>query len=729
MPNRELIESGYYHIKPAANHILTVGKGIIKDSYTAVLELVKNSYDADAENVTVSLDFRDGHLKISIDDDGHGMDFETVTGKWMVPSTSSKLRQKKSRYKGRPLQGRKGIGRYAASILGDDLFLSTTDKVGKTTTELVIDWSEFSSDDRFLEDVKILIESFQDNSKNPGTRLEIAGTHAWSDRELGELQSSLKGLLSPFDDLESDFRIVLNLHIEGSEKYEDFSEQIKPLPVLDYYHYRVSGMITLDKDGDAEDSRRNLVAELLLENRYLRNIKPVSKTIKFTLKDGEEYCGDVKLDIRAFDLDEAIPVGKKELGLHESENLVRNALPGIAVIREKFRVRPYGDKKNDWLSLNFRRVNAPTLRLSNNQVAGFVFVKQEEESHLVEKATREGFKEDEFYEGLKRSILVALSSVEDLRYKFRRDHGKGRRHIKTIEERLVDLSSFEKLSAAINKLLADAKVDAEVSAKITDVLKEDAEAKEQTYEEIRKTIAQYQGQVTLGKIMAVVLHEGRKPLNALKQHPRFISEWGDELVNLIRNNYTIFHGDVRDILDKIEDRLKDNRKQSEIFSEIFKKLEPLASSKRALPKDFKITKPIKDAVNVFHYEFDEQGIVFKLEGDTDALIKGWEIDFYIAFTNLIENSIYWMESSQSKIIRILISNEENRVVVDYSDSGVGIDDENIESQDIFDPGYSTKEEGTGLGLSIAGEALQRNRGRIRAVASDTGANFLIEITK
>lgn len=99
MEKREVINSGYYYIKPAANHILTVGKGIIKDSYTAILELVKNAYDADAENVLIKLLFHKNSAKISINDDGHGMSFEIVTQKWMVPSVQDKLRQRKSRFK------------------------------------------------------------------------------------------------------------------------------------------------------------------------------------------------------------------------------------------------------------------------------------------------------------------------------------------------------------------------------------------------------------------------------------------------------------------------------------------------------------------------------------------------------------------------------------------------------------------------------------------------------
>lgn len=94
---KDTLRSGYYYIKPAANHILTVGKGIIKDPFTAILELVKNSYDADAENVFVRMSIEDS-TRIEIEDDGHGMSYDIVTNKWMVPSTQEKLRQRKKSF-------------------------------------------------------------------------------------------------------------------------------------------------------------------------------------------------------------------------------------------------------------------------------------------------------------------------------------------------------------------------------------------------------------------------------------------------------------------------------------------------------------------------------------------------------------------------------------------------------------------------------------------------------
>lgn len=147
------------------------------------------------------------------------------------------------------------------------------------------------------------------------------------------------------------------------------------------------------------------------------------------------------------------------------------------------------------------------------------------------------------------------------------------------------------------------------------------------------------------------------------------------------------------------------------------------------PKEFAVSKPINDSFKLFEHEMTEKNIDYSITGDSECMFKGWEIDFQIAFSNLIENSIHWLSSSRDKTITVTIEEEDDKIIIDYKDTGTGIDGANIQSQDIFDPGFSTKEDGTGLGLSIAGESLERNRGKIEAVSCSTGANFIIELTK
>jgi signal transduction histidine kinase len=720
---KKIIESGRFYIKPAANHILTIGKGIIKDAYTAILELVKNSYDADAENVWIELNFKEGNVETIINDDGHGMDYATVTQTWMVPSTAVKLRQKVSRDKKRPLQGRKGIGRYAASILGNMLLLKTTDKKTLTCTELLINWEDFTNDDKFLEDVDILIESYLETDAEQGTKLEITGDKKWSDAELDELITSLRSLLSPFDAIDNDFNIHLKISQPLSEKYFSFSEQIKPVPILEYYHYRVFGNVDLL---EIKDGKEVLKCELTLENKHFSNILPIKVDKNIVLEEGEKFCGKIHIDVRAFDLDEGLP-SNNELNKTESKKLLKE-LPGVGVLRSGFRVRPYGDRKVDWLGLNVRRYNDPTYRLSSNQVAGFVTVLQEDESHLEEKATREGFKEDEHYNGLIKIILDSLTNLEELRYNFRKQHQKGGRQKKNLNQQLSDAINYSGLNNKLHELLDKFEIPNEAREKVKQIIEEETREKEEQIEEIKKTIAQYEGQVTLGRIMTIVLHEGRKPINALKQHPKVMAEWLKEFENELKKIPDLNKSKLIPLTEKILDRLNDNKTQAEIFVHIFKKLEPLAG-RRGARKPFELSKSIIGAFKLFEETIDTEGIDYVIIDESNATFIGWEQDFYIVFANLIENSLYWMSNAKQKTISVVITEADNKITIDYSDSGLGIDEANIATQNIFDPGFTTKPLGTGLGLSIAGEALERNNGKIRAVSTSSGANFVIELSK
>lgn len=139
-------------IRPAGRHLFTIGSDLIKDEYTAIIELVKNAYDADAKNVSISIIGKKNTITFSVYDDGHGMSYNTIINKWLVPSTDDKLKRKQSP-KGRILQGRKGIGRFAAMVLGDELTLDTKIDKGERT-RVTIDWKAFEKA-KYLNDVDI----------------------------------------------------------------------------------------------------------------------------------------------------------------------------------------------------------------------------------------------------------------------------------------------------------------------------------------------------------------------------------------------------------------------------------------------------------------------------------------------------------------------------------------------------------------------------------------------
>ncbi|RZL42414.1 MAG: GHKL domain-containing protein [Pedobacter sp.] len=94
------------------------------------------------------------------------------------------------------------------------------------------------------------------------------------------------------------------------------------------------------------------------------------------------------------------------------------------------------------------------------------------------------------------------------------------------------------------------------------------------------------------------------------------------------------------------------------------------------------------------------------------------IDFKLieqALINLITNSIYALESTKKPIIEINYRLAHNKVYIDVSDNGKGIEAENIEK--IFVPFYTTRKNGSGIGLTITRNIMKMHRGNLEVVST------------
>jgi len=714
----------FFTIKPSARHILTIGRDLIKDNNTALLELVKNSYDADATHVDIEFSAikKDEGIEICIRDNGEGMDYNTVTTVWMVPSTPYKQERIKSENKKRLLQGRKGIGRYAASILGDRLFLETTKK--KETTTLSLDWKEFERK-KYLDEVSILIQKKQ-TEKKPGTVIKIIGDKnelfEWDKLQIDKLKKDLRRLISPvYDkDAKSDFEIQVKFQDFPVEEYKNQVIKIEPFPILDVFDYRIYGEIS--DTGDAE---------LIFENGLTNTPPEKIKKFNILFKDGAKRCGKLKIDFKIYDLDTASisylaeRVGKKlgdaksneKLGKAEVKNLLKE-ICGIAVYRGGFRIRPHGDPGYDWLMLDRRRVQRPGVRVGSDRVSGFIEIEPEETSHLVEKANREGLKENKYYDGLVQSAIRALLEAENRRYQFKIKTGRERSQ-KNLVGKLDQLFDFSDVTQNIDKKLTDRDVPAPERKKIVDLIDAKVEESNKVIEDIKRIIAIYQGQATLGKITRVVLHEGRNPLSYFQNQIPLMENWCRKL----KENFD------QKILDLFIEGVGTMKKQTQSLVDLFHKITPLAAQRKPAPVVISLKKLLEEIINVFAVEFKEKEINVKLDCDEQIKITAWPEDFRQTFINLLDNSLYWLSNNKDKKkeISITVNVSEGELKIIYRDNGPGIEEKFIKDELIFEPGFTTKPDGTGLGLAIAGEAMERNNGKLIAVYSEEGALFEINL--
>lgn len=709
---------GSYKIRPAGRHILTVGRDLIRDSYAAVVELVKNAYDADSRDVHIEFRCKTDQTgyTVVIADHGHGMSRDTVIDKWMVPSTSDKLERRESPG-GRVMQGRKGVGRYAASILGEDLLLETSTPSGEMTT-LFVEWDVFETA-KYLDDVEILIETTAVESQ-AGTRLTITGGREflgeWNEEQFKKLRYELKKLMSPISRIggsSSKEEFKIHLDIKGFPNIQDLNETIEPYPLFDLFDYRISGSIDAAGKGT-----------LVYGQQKTRN--SIEEKIPFDL--GEKTgCGELFFDIRVYDrekeaIEELISRGlKDEAGNYAGKLQARqllNQFNGIGVYRNGFRIRPLGDADFDWLKLNEQRVQNPSLRIGSNQAIGYVLIQSEELSGLVEKSARDGLRENAAYDRLKEIARKVLAELEKRRFEYRKMAGLSRPALK-VERELERLFSFDLLEKNVRARLAKGGVNQKTTDEIIEIIAQDAAEKNIVVDGIRQMVAIYQGQATLGKIINIILHEGRRPLSFFRNQVSNLRFWYDSFLET---------KDPKKLepFMKIVEGIGEN---AELLSKLFGRLDPLAAGKRAARKPQELKSTVQKALSVFEGEMKDKHVEAKVNGPDNFFLSLWPQDIYAIFTNLIDNSIYWMTEAKAlkrEITIDIVTSGEELSHIDYRDTGPGIEPNLIASEVIFEPQFTTKSSGTGLGLAIAGEAATRNNLELKAFETDSGTWFRIQ---
>lgn len=703
-----------YEIRPAGRHILTIGEELIQDQYAAIVELVKNCYDADSDYAKIVFKkyLNEDCLEIRIEDNGHGMSPEDVINKWLVPSTADKLRKKYSP-SGRMLQGRKGIGRYAASILGDDLKLETVDKRGNETS-IYVKWDDLVKFEH-LDQIKIPMTT-NITYTSSGTRLvirsKISENVYWNQETFKRLRFELKKLVPPEDVETYDDTFQIELGFEDFFEDEELNviEKIKPYPILDLYDYRISGTVLAEGKGN-----------LRYENKKITN----GEIEEFDFCCGPTKCGTFTVDIRVYDRDkeaieELIARGlQDEKGEYVTKMQARqllNDVNGIGVYRNGFRIRPLGDSDFDWLKLNEQRVQNPSMKIGSNQVVGYVHVESEEKSGLEEKSARDGLKNNEAYDALKKITCNIINELEQRRFVFRRKM-QLTTPSKRIEAQLEGLYDYLPLKKSVFSTLKKAGMSEGVIEEVTDIISKEQTKKNEVIEEIKSAVAVYQGQATLGKIVNVILHEGRRPLNFLNNQIPNLRYYGEYF---IENKDEEAYNEILYLVNGIADK-------TEIFASLFGRLDPLSAKKRENKKDFNLRKVIEGAVSVFEKEAVVKNIVVCIECDKKISFTGWQQDIYTILVNLLDNSFFWIEEKQclERKVEIKVSITDGALVIDYRDSGPGISQSLLESGVIFEPEFTTKIGGTGLGLAIAGEAANRNDLSLKAVQSENGAHFIL----
>lgn len=260
-------------------------------------------------------------------------------------------------------------------------------------------WDRFGSE-RYLDEVESELESREPEvfrNGSCGTLIRISGLYTrWDTERVARVRQGLARLVSPFAQF-TDFRIALDC-----PEFPDQSGAITS-ELLRYAPYRLVGSVDEfgrlwnGSIGAEEADLRQSAAEWFREDGGLR----------------APFCGPFRLAFFAWDLD--LP-GLRRASMDRSMRSALRAACGVSLYRDGFRVWPYGEPGDDWLELNRRRVNNPTLRLSTNQLVGIVEITQEGNPELRDRTSREGFIDAPALDDLRVLLLSALSILEERRF-------------------------------------------------------------------------------------------------------------------------------------------------------------------------------------------------------------------------------------------------------------------------------------------------------------------------
>lgn len=130
------------HFKTNSRHISQLGRELVTDFVTALVELIKNSYDADAYGVKIILDKPNTpQSRIILIDTGTGMTQSDFENKWMVIGTNNKITEPYTP-NGRKKAGKKGIGRFSVERLAEKVQIFSFTEF-ESPYKVDINWNSF----------------------------------------------------------------------------------------------------------------------------------------------------------------------------------------------------------------------------------------------------------------------------------------------------------------------------------------------------------------------------------------------------------------------------------------------------------------------------------------------------------------------------------------------------------------------------------------------------------
>ena len=401
-------DKGNVRFSVDAGVIDRLGNELVSRQETAVSELVKNSYDADATYVKLTfINSNETGGTLVIEDSGVGMTKEQLINGFMRISSTDKVRNPYSDLYNRKRAGKKGIGRFAVQRLGRNLSIITKSINEDCAYKLSIDWDEYVGE-KDLIDITNTIEEIN-YDKIFGTILRIENLRdKWTEAAIKRIYRYVSDIMQPFplsnnntEGVDPGFKAIFYIS-DGISKRKIVDDKIMiydhAVAVIDGYvdsHHKAGYSVVSSKLGiDFSDD-----IGIDPDNKY--SLFDKIKNVKFR---AYYYIYEGNL----------IP----KMHLNAIRKLA-NVAGGIRLYRNGFRVLPYGEPGDDWLSLDMstrRRSILPT----HTNISFFGFVEIDDSSgDFEETSSREGLMNNDAMIQLQnftyRAILNSVIKIAEVR--------------------------------------------------------------------------------------------------------------------------------------------------------------------------------------------------------------------------------------------------------------------------------------------------------------------------
>ncbi len=218
----------------------------------------------------------------------------------------------------------------------------------------------------------------------------------------------------------------------------------------------------------------------------------------------------------------------------------------------------------------------------------------------------------------------------------------------------------------------------------------------------------------MGEMIAMIAHQWRQPLAAISSTSNAINlkarlnKLDKETSIKLTSNIIEYSHHLSNTIDDFRNFFKSNKEKNEVcFNEI-----------------------IKSVLNIVGTTIEDNNIklIQDLNNNDKFLIYSSELKQVIL--NLLKNSedILLEKNISNPYIKISTYKQEDKIILEVSDNGGGIEDDIVDS--IFDPYFSTKtqKDGTGLGLYMSKTIIEEHcNGELSVSNSEDGAVFSIKL--